>query len=108
MPERGEFMSEEQYRALCAEMAERYKQESNKLKARYAAENRKYKAGDMITDHTCSGIVKGFRWSNGWNDGLPSAVYVCDRVRKDGKPVKNPETVTIYESSVVSGKEQPK
>ena len=99
-------MSEQEYRNGLKEIEEEAEKKRRSLIVRWLHENRKYKDGEIIKDHVHTGHIVKAKVSKGYfPEDLPSIIYYCIRLKKDGTPKTSkktgkPEEIVIYENTI--------
>ena len=87
-------MTEQEYKQRLKELETEHEAAKRNLMIEYAANNRKYKIGDIITNHIMTILIDGFSTYSSFSEPIP--VYKGLVLRKDLTPRKDRERGNIY------------
>lgn len=106
-------MTQEDFKTRLADIDAKYEQEKRNLYSQYAHENNTVEIGDIVEDHIGCGRVLKMKTTllrydpyPSYPSLIPSLIYVCLEVKKDGTPKKKETYRDIYQVNVkkVNGK----
>jgi hypothetical protein len=87
-------MTESEYEEKMAEINKAHEDAKRQLYIDYAASQRKFKIGDIISNGHVTILVEKFGTNKTF--GLPQPTYIGKELRKDLTPKKNGSTNTIF------------
>lgn len=79
-------------------------EKTRKARVEYAKANQKFKIGDILIDHAHTVLVESAHVD--MNFSSPTTVYRGVRLKKDLKPFKSGEIVSVWEDNVKTCKTQ--